>query len=57
MDSFEESMSAYRKQLEKGAIQRAFRGLMDYVIGVRSYFEKKYHEYSVSESSILGLWI
>lgn len=54
MDSFKESMSEYRRQLEKGAIQRAYRELMDYVMGLRSYFEKKYPDYSVSGSIYFG---
>ncbi len=54
MDSFNESMSEYRRQLEKGTIQRAYRGLMDYIMGLRSYFEKKYPEYLVSGSIYFG---
>ncbi len=54
MDSFKESMSEYRRQLEKGTIQRAYRGLMDYIMELRSYFEKKYPDYSVSGSIYLG---
>jgi len=47
-------MNEYRKQLEKGAIQRAYRGLMDYIMGLRSYFENKYPDYSVSGSVYFG---
>lgn len=54
MGSFQESTDEYRKQLEKGAIQRAYRGLMDYIMGLRSYFESKYPDYSVSGSIYLG---
>ncbi len=54
MDSFKESMSEYRKQLEKGSIQRAYRGLMDYIMELRAYFEKKYPNYSVSGSIYFG---
>jgi hypothetical protein len=54
MDSFKESMSEYRRQLEKGTIQRAYRGLMDYIMGLRSCFEKKYPDYSVSGSIYFG---
>jgi len=32
MSSFQEYMDEYRKQLEKGVIQRAYRGLMDYLM-------------------------
>ena len=54
MTAFQESMIEYRKQLEKGAIQRAYRGLMDYIMSLRSYFENKYPNYSVSGSIYLG---
>ena len=54
MDSFKESMSEYRKQLEKGTIQKAYRGLMDYIMGLRSYFENKYPDYYVSGSVYFG---
>ncbi len=54
MSSFPELMKEYRKQLEKGAIQQAYQGLMDYIMGLRSDFEKKYPGYSVSGSLYLG---
>ena len=54
MSSFQDNMNEYRKQLEKGAIQKAYRGLMDYIMGLRSYFEKKYPTYSVSGSIYQG---
>ena len=52
--SFNESMIEYRKQLEKGIIQKAYQGLMDYMMSLRSNFEKKYPDYSVSGSLYLG---
>ncbi len=54
MSSFPELMKMYRKQLEEGAIQKAYSGLMDYILGLRAYFEKKYPDYSVSGSVYLG---
>jgi hypothetical protein len=54
MESLNECMDEYRKQLKKGAIQRAYQGLIDYLMGLRSYFEKKYPDYSVSGSVYLG---
>ncbi len=54
MGSFQESMNEYRKQIEKGVIQRAYRGLMDYIMGLRSHFENKYPDYSVSGSIYFG---
>ncbi len=54
MSSFHESIGEYKRQLEKGSIQRAYRGLMDYMMGLRSYFENKYPDYSVSGSIYFG---
>ncbi len=54
MNSLTESMDEYRRQLKKGAIQTAYRGLMDYIMGLRAYFEKKYPEYSVSGTIYSG---
>lgn len=48
MESLQEYMKEYRKQLGKGAIQKAYRGLMDYVMDFRTHFEKKYPDYVVS---------
>ena len=48
MDSFHANMQEYKKQLEKGAIKEAYRGLMDYFNSLRLYFEKKYPNHSVS---------
>jgi hypothetical protein len=42
MESFQKSIHEYRKQLEKGAIQEVYRGLMKYMTGLRSHFMKKY---------------
>ena len=52
--SFHESMYEYRKQLEKGVIQEAYRGLMDYFKALRGYFRKKYPDYFVSGSVYYG---
>ena len=54
MSSFHEDLKEYRKQLEKGTIKRAYQGLMEYMLGLRSYFEKKYPKYSVSGSIYQG---
>ena len=54
MEFFHENMQEYRKQLEKGAIKEAYRGLMDYFNSLRLYFEKKYPDHSVSGSIYYG---
>jgi hypothetical protein len=47
-------MDDYRRQLNKGTIQTAYRGLMDYIMGLRTFFEKKYPAYSVSGTIYSG---
>jgi len=48
MVSLQERMKVYRKQLEKGEIIDAYRGLMAYFQDLRLYFKKKYPDYFVS---------
>lgn len=43
-----ELMIEYRKQLEKGHVQEAYRGLMEYIMDLKTYLKNKYPEYSVS---------
>jgi hypothetical protein len=54
MGSFHEYIDEYRKQLEKGAIQKAYKGLMEYIMGLRTYFKNKYPDYFVSGSIYYG---
>jgi hypothetical protein len=54
MRSLQENMLEYRKQLEKGSIQAAYQGLMEYVMGLRTYFQNKYPEHVVSGSIYYG---
>ncbi len=54
MESFHEYMNEYRKQMEKGAIQKAYKGLMEYIMDLRTYFKNKYPDYFVSGSIYYG---
>ncbi len=54
MKSFNEYMNEYGKQLEKGAIQKAYKGLMGYVMDLRTLFKNKYPDYFVSGSIYYG---
>lgn len=54
MEAFHEYMDEYRKQLEKGAIQKAYKGLMEYIMDLRTYFKNKYPDYVVSGSIYYG---
>ncbi len=48
MDSLQKNMAEYRRQLEKGAIKAAYRGLMDYMNTLRGHFTSKYPDSFVS---------
>jgi hypothetical protein len=52
--TFSQCMSEYRRQLEEGAIQEAYRGLMEYIMGLRIHFESRFPDYSVSGSIYPG---
>ena len=54
MESFHESMLEYSRQLEKGAIKEAYRGLMEYINTLKVYLKKKYPDYVVSGSVYYG---
>jgi hypothetical protein len=54
MKSLQENMIEYRKQLEKGAIQKAYQGLMEYMLKLKNHFGNKYPDYSVSGSIYYG---
>ena len=54
MGSFPESMDEYKRMLEKGHIQRAYQGLMEYFGQLRTHFIKKYPNYDVSGSIYYG---
>lgn len=48
MTSLQEYMQEYKKQLDRGYIQEAYNGLMEYIMNLRVYFKNKYPEYYVS---------
>ena len=54
MDSFHEYINEYRKQLEKGSIKQAYKGLMQYIMSLRTHFKNKYPDYFVSGSIYYG---
>jgi len=54
MGSFNEFMDEYRKQIGKGMINKAYKGLMDYIMNLRTHFEKKYPDHYVSGSIYFG---
>jgi len=54
MESFDEYINEFRKQLNKGYIQEAYKGLMKYIMELRLYLQNKYPDYSVSGSLYYG---
>ncbi len=54
MESFPDSLVEYRKQMEKGSVQRAYRGLMEYLMGLRAHFKNKYPDYFVPGGMYYG---
>ena len=54
MESFQEFMNEYKKQMKKGTIQEAYKGLMEYIMELRTYFKKKYPDYFASGSIYYG---
>ncbi len=54
MESFQECVDEYRRQLKKGVIPHAYRGLMEYMMALRTHFAESYPAYSVSGSIYYG---
>jgi hypothetical protein len=54
MESFHEYMNEYYKQLKKGDIKEAYKGLMGYFRDLRLHFKNKYPDYFVSSSIYYG---
>jgi hypothetical protein len=54
MESTHAYINEYRKQLGKGYIQKAYKGLMEYIMDLRTHFENKYPDYFISGSIYFG---
>lgn len=54
MKSFQDNMIEYRKQLAKGSIQIAYKGLIQYMLGLRTHFKKKFPTFSVPGNIYMG---
>ena len=48
MESPNTYIKEYRIQLKKGNIQKAYKGIMAFMSGLKNYMEKKYSEYAIS---------
>jgi hypothetical protein len=54
METFNQSMIEYRKQLERGVIKEAYKGLMEFIMSLRTHFKNKYPDHVVSGSVYFG---
>ncbi len=54
MESLHEFFPEYRKQMERGAIRKAYQGLMEYILSLKANFKNKYPDYFVSGSLYPG---
>ena len=54
MQTFPESMLEYRKQLGLGAIQQAYKGLMEYMLGLKTHFKDRHPDFAVPGSLYFG---
>ena len=52
--SFHEYIDEYKKQLKKGTIKAAYKGLIKYIMNLRLHFKNKYPDYFVSSSIYYG---
>jgi hypothetical protein len=48
MSTIQKDMEELRKQLQKGSIQKAYRALLSYMMGLRTYFAEEYGDPAVS---------
>jgi len=54
MKSLQGNMIEFKKQLEKGQIQKAYQGLMEYMMSLKNHFAINYPDYSVPGSIYYG---
>jgi hypothetical protein len=54
MESFHDNMNEYKRQLKKGAIQEAYKGLMKYIMVLKTHFKNNYPDYIVSGGIYYG---
>lgn len=54
MEAFQENMVEFRKQIQKGAIQQAYQGLMAYMLRLKGYLASQYPDYAAAGSLYPG---
>jgi hypothetical protein len=54
MEPFDQYINEYKRLLAKGDIKKAYKGLMEYILSLRTYFKNKYPDYFVPGSIYYG---
>lgn len=54
MDTFHEDIQEYRKQMQKGSINRAYKGLMEYMMNLKSFLITRHPNFYVSGGLYFG---
>ena len=54
METLQGNMLEFHKQLQKGTITNAYRGLIEYIMSLKTYLKNKYPDYFVSGSIYQG---
>ncbi len=54
MNSFQDDVDEYKRQVTLGSIKKAYQGLMDYIMRLRTHFQNKYPDFFVSGSIYFG---
>jgi Family of unknown function (DUF7000) len=48
MHSIQKDLDEFQRQLRKGSIQKAYRALLSYMMGLRTHFKSRYPDFAVS---------
>jgi hypothetical protein len=57
MKSLNDYITEYKKQIEIGDIREVYRGLMEFMMNLRSHFANNYPDYFVSGNVYAGICI
>ncbi len=54
MRSLPQSLNIYREQLQNGTIQEAYKGLMEYILSLKTHFKNRHPAYAVPSNIYFG---
>jgi hypothetical protein len=54
MPTLHDYMDEYNQQVQKGIITKAYKGLMEYILALRTHLQKKYPDYNISNNLYAG---